>query len=493
MSWLGGAARRGADQVATRWRALTSRRRGRVAVLIGLALVLGVVARVELGRVAAHQQPRTFRDSQIYLEIAAQPGSLDQLFDPKPLLVPAIYRAVGPEPAAIAGTQEELAFWAWAVLGATLLICLGRWRARVLGAAVAVVFLLAPHRVGWADLVLSESINDSLMALIAAAAIGLATAASRLAPGRRRTAACAGLGAALAVLTALWVVARDSNAVTALAAAGAAAVLWKVWRARRAELWAPIVVACVAASAGVALWSSRVPPTMPNGVSYQQGWDPIVTPRAVWPTIDNIFRRVLPDDEARAYFVDHGMPMGPDLMAFAGHRAGDLDGRFLRGPEMEVARHWIARHGTRVYLRWLVRHPIARADELVGHLWDVLAPRDFSAYMPPGWRRADPGHPVRDLIRGLTESEGVVLVLLLLAPALLRRPRAHPLAGVALCAIASGAIGAAAAYYGDAQELIRHTWGAGQQIVLGLALALLAWLGSARRPARTDEPPAGPP
>ena len=485
MSWLDGV-RRGRDQAAARWRAITRRRAGRILVLVGFALGLGLFARIEHDRLAAPQTPRTFKDTGIYFDIAAQPPSFDQLFGPKPLLTPAIFRALDREPVRIASTQEDLAFWAWAVLGVALLVCFEGWPARLLGGTAAVVFLLAPYRVGWCDAILSESINDSLMALAAAAAIGLATAASRLARGRRRTITCAVLAAVLAVLIALWVVARDSNAIVVVTAVAAAAVLWRVWRVRRADLWAPVLALAAAGCAAFALWTTRVQPTMPNGVRFQEGWDPMVTPRAVWPTIDNVFGRVLPDAEARAYFVDHGMPMGPDLMKFARHWAGNQGGSFLRSPELQVARHWIARHGMRVYLRWLSRHPIARADELVGHLWYVLGGPDLHVYMPHGWVRTGDGHPILGLLRGLSQSQTVLLALIVVAPLLLRRPRGHPVTGVALCMIASGAIGAAAAFYGDAYELNRHCYGAGQQIVLGLFLALIAWLDAWPRGGRPD-------
>jgi len=79
--------------------------------------------------------------------------------------------------------------------------------------------------------------------------------------------------------------------------------------------------------------------------------------------------------------------------------------------------------------------------------------------------------------RDLTSLGGFLLVALIASlPALMRAPRAHPLTAVALVLIASGVVGAAVAYYGDLLEFTRHCYGAGQQIVFGLFLSLIAWI-----------------
>lgn len=91
-----------------------------------------------------------------------------------------------------------------------------------------------------------------------------------------------------------------------------------------------------------------------------------------------------------------------------------------------------------------------------------------ATYMPRGWHRG--------VTREVTTSEAVLLALLIAAPWLLRRPRSHPLTGVAFVLVASGVVGAFAAFYGDAIEIARHCYGPGQQIVLGLFLAVVARL-----------------
>jgi hypothetical protein len=96
--------------------------------------------------------------------------------------------------------------------------------------------------------------------------------------------------------------------------------------------------------------------------------------------------------------------------------------------------------------------------------------------MPAGW------NPRGSLVRRLTVNRTVLLVLLFAAPLLLRRPRADAGRGLVLCVIVSGLVGVVASYYGDAAEVSRHCYGAGQQVVLGLFLAPVLWLDRVERP-----------
>ena len=62
----------------------------------------------------------------------------------------------------------------------------------------------------------------------------------------------------------------------------------------------------------------------------------------------------------------------------------------------------------------------------------------------------------------------------------MRAPRAHPSTAIALVLISSGVVGAAVAHYGDLLEFTRHCYGAGQQIVFGLFVSLIAWIDNPR-------------
>jgi hypothetical protein len=438
-------------------------------VMIGVAVVAAIVfARWHWDRLTAPQTAPALFDSQVYREIAARPLGLGQLFYAKPPTVPLLYRATGDDPARIAAVQGELAFAAWTVLTATIALALRRRSARLVAVGVGIAFLCAAPRVGWTGVVLSESLDDTLMALVAACAIGLAIVHRQ--PVRRARGVA--LVVATGVLGVAWLFARDTNAIAAVVAIAAAALIWPVrrwWSSRRSAV---ALAGLTAAAALVLLGSTRV---VPDPLPFQQSWYVPLTARAGYPMIDNVLIRVMHDD--RAWLAERGAPIA--VLAQYADPEARTDKLVQRLRELAAAQDWLADDGNATYVCWLLRHPLDRIGELVHARWTVLA-GPYASTMPLGWIAHDPAHPVVDLLRRLTTTRWILLALLAASPLVLRRPRAYPLAGIALCLIASGVAAAAASYYGDAVELARHCYGAGQQIVLGLFLAALAWLDRVR-------------
>jgi hypothetical protein len=103
-------------------------------------------------------------------------------------------------------------------------------------------------------------------------------------------------------------------------------------------------------------------------------------------------------------------------------------------------------------------------------------------YGPKGWRANGYGGAIMRTFRGLTESAWVVLALMIAVPFAWRRVRGHPLAPVIACVAWTAVLGVFAGYYGDAMEMVRHAWGASQQLLVALALVSIAALD---RPAQT--------
>jgi hypothetical protein len=437
-------------------------------VLLGLGLV--ALAWSVATNQARLQVPLTFPDSIVYLQTANQPFALDHLFYPKPLTIPAIYRLFDSDTASIATFQLQFAIVAWILFGLVLCISLRRTAARVASVVITFAFLLASHRIGFASSILSESINDSLATLALALGLGLALVL-RLAPGRARSGAIWSITALLAITITAWLLARDSNAIVALAGVPIAVVVWRIHRSWRDVPWAVGLAACVVLASAFAVWTTRVAPTPPTNLTLHINFPPSFYARTVFPIANNIFLRILPDPTAREFFVAHGLPQADELAKVSW---GTPDNGLFTDPQLEPARQWIATRGSSVYMRWLLAHPVDRADEMARQLWDVLASDEIRRYMPHGniyvW-----GFPYWT-IRAVTTSELVLLALLLAAPLALRRPRRHLVTAIATVLIGSGVLGAAASYFGDAYEPGRHMWGAGQQIVLGLFLAPLAWL-----------------
>src|SRR5262249_55240523 len=146
-------------------------------------------------------------------------------------------------------------------------------------------------RLGYTNAVLSESINDSLMALGIACAIALTA---------QRYVARRVLVAAFTCVVVLWMFARDTNAVVALCGV-------VILNARRVPIGYRIASIAVAGVAVFVLWSTTVTPP-PTRLTFHGGWQPELTARGAPSTLNTIFDLVLPDPAARAYFEQRGLP-----------------------------------------------------------------------------------------------------------------------------------------------------------------------------------------
>ena len=433
--------------------------RGRARVVAGVLLVAiaMVLAHHVLHQLTRTQAPGMWHDSLTFNDIAAQPLSLAHLFYPKPFVAPFVERLVG-EPPAIARFQIALDFCAWATLAVALVLALRTWRARAIGVIACGAFVLAPVRVGFMTIIASEPIDDALRTFAIALAVAAVAATPR--PMLRNA-----LAVALVVVTAAWIFTRDTNAIIALAAIALCA------RRLRGMRWAIASAAAIGIAAVVSIWSSQVVPRQPLGIQLTEGWAPESTRRGAFALVDDFMIRVMPDPDARKRAIADGMPWSPELEQFVGTGAY---GSFLSEARYAPTRDWIFAHGTTTYVGWLARHPIARINEVVGFASNILTPQDMGPYyMRTGWRGNDYGGALMKTFRTLTESSAIVLALVICVPLAWRRVRAHPLAPAIAVLAWSAVIGVFAAYYGDAMEMVRHAWGASQQLIVALVLAVV--------------------
>jgi hypothetical protein len=429
-------------------------------VAIGVTIAATVIAIVVAFRhLAAPQQPMLFWDSSAYLETAERPFEWVHFYYPKPFAVPLLYRVVGADPWQIADLQEWLAVGAWLALAATLALCFERGRARIAGAAAAVLLLFDPFRIGYCDAILSESINDSLLAIVIATAVALARFGQ--VPRARPP-----LLAAFAVVGAVWILTRDTNALVALVAGASCAIAWRRdLRRRTGEL---AVLGGLAVLAGFTLWSTTVTPPATH-LTFQKDWPEDFGARITYSTMNNVVDRVLPDPDARAFFVERGLPQVDEL------RAQPERYYLFADPRYEPSRRWIESSARGVWFSYLAHHPIQRLVDQVDQFWvfSGVARGEYARYMPSGWKRGG-------WLRKLGSNHVVVLALVAIAAIALWRQRRDALVRLAACAIASGWVGSLAAFYGDSSEVGRHCYGSGQQVMLGLVLAGLVLLDRER-------------
>ena len=314
--------------IAHRWPARTADR----CFAVAAGLFAGAYGWI-VHRAGIHQ----ITDSDLYRRIATEPFGFGVVFENKrPPLYPLIIRLCGGDLRLVVALQMAAYFGAWVLLGWTLYRPLrdAKRPGRAL-CLVACVFTAAlyPEFAGWNHLVMTESLSLSglvaELALIARATLNgdrrsLLLAACLLAAGAllRDTSLylCLGMLLPVAVLTV-------RRAVPPGAAAGAALVL-------------------LAGSLSVQ-WSS-------DHVHH----NPFAA-RWVFPMLNVVGQRILPDPVATADFAAHGMPVGPTLLSMRGRFAheGRIPNQFWIDPELQGFRDWLVADGRSTYAGFLVRHP----------------------------------------------------------------------------------------------------------------------------------------
>jgi hypothetical protein len=405
-------------------------------------------------RLTHSQQPHVFWDSSAYLEEAQQPFRLVQFFYPKPIFVSLVLRVIGTDPGRITTFQAWLSVLAWLCFTAALVANLTTTRARVVALVAGAILALDPFRLGYSAAVLSESINDSELALLSACLVVLCSST-------RRTRWLV----ITSIVATCWMLTRDTNAVTTLVALAVVLLVWRPSPRRHArELIAAGAVALVAV---FVLWSTTVRPG-DTDLTFQRNWPDDFRARVTYSMMNDVMDRVIPDPAASAFFVEHGLPQRDALAALPGDHREPV----IADPAFAPARLWIAEHARHVWLLWLASKPWRRIHDQWSRKWQLLGVADdkHAVYMPKHWVNDGPLTP----LRRLASNHALLGLLLLALPLLIARARRHRWMLVIVPTIAGAWLGSVAAFYGDSSEIGRHCYGSGQQVVIGLVLALLA-------------------
>lgn len=404
----------------------------------------------------ASVEPRRFRDTQGYM-LAAERSLVrpEMWLGFRPFLVPLLYKVLGVDPRKAIVAQWGISVTAWAVLA---MVTAREVRSPLLKPFV-LASLLAFGSAGpialWDGALLSESLALSLTALLVACGLRL---------GARWTFRGALLAAATggALVFTRYVYAYLLFVLAGILAGGS--LLARRHRTR----W--LIVAGMLAVVALA-----------GGFLGQAG------ARWFFSSLNVLAQRLLPHDEARAYFVAHGMPVSPALTRLSGQWAWSEDRAFYTDPALADFRQWWTRHGKATYVRFLLGHP---AYVLAGPTRDleVLVSPELLRYVPDGWtgilggridRLVYPGE-----LRWVLAWLAAVLVLSLVAMAS-RGPEVVWLvpATLVLSSVPFGLM----IWHADALEISRHVLPVGIHVRLGLLL--MFWLATDRLVRQADVTP----
>ncbi len=334
-----------------------------IALHVAVVLVTLFVIRV-VGSGFGAGYPPFFPDSSSFSAVARRgPFSGRFWFDERPIGFPLLFWAVGRSVRFVVLAQIALHVAAFgAVVAVALRTLRSRW-AQLFATVFTVALAVQPRVVLWTTHVLSESLAISTGV---AALAGWWWFAAR--PSTRRAIA------ALAVSFA-FVLTRDSNVVT-FAVTVIPALLVVGWRARSSRLGRTLLAGAAAAV------------VLCGYVTVAQD----VADRNVYPVINNVGLRILPDASMTSWFEARGMPVDDALLAHTGANAFDDGSAMLEDPALAEFRQWASGAGQRWQLVSYVRHAPFWSG-LLGDRLDELLRYDFEAYdvFGVGDRLASPG------------------------------------------------------------------------------------------------------
>lgn len=422
----------------------------------GLLIATFVAVRaVDLGRTEA---VRLVPDSRAFLAAAAAPLDSQALWaGPRAPFAPLVYRLVGDDPQRIAAIQGLTAMAAWVLLAVVAGRAMSTARSRV-GAVLMVLALgAAPWVMAWDHVVMAESLTLSLLAVWAAAGIEAVRRPEAAGP----TVAVAAVGIALALV-------RDGSVVV-IAPVGIVLAALGIRALRRSPR-----IGGGRAVAGLVLLLAVAASTVSAGTGG----------RWLFPYLNVIAQRVLPDPERTEWFAEHGMPVSPALAERAGGWAHSDGAAFYTDPRLETFRRWVIADGRSTLLGYLATHPGWTLAAPFGDLPDAVWP-DIAGYVPEGWsvplapRR--PSLPLRTALAVMVLVGGIGLAArVAVSPHL----RASPVAVVAAIAIAIALPQIVAVWHADALQAVRHLVPSVVMLELGVLLLLVTAID---RPSRGDK------
>jgi hypothetical protein len=381
----------------------------------------------------------------------------------RPPLVPVVLKLVDGDLRLFIAFQCVVAALCWAALVAAVWAVVGGRRGPYVAAGLILAFSLTVPVVMWDQSALSESLAVSLLALTVAAGLQLAARPSR------------GAVINLLVVTAVWLMVRDSPAVVALlggtALVGVLAVRHGRAR-RRGEARPPLRTPVAALAVGALVLGLAATAASSHGQ------------RHVYPLRNVLEVRILPYPERVRWFADHGMPQAEEFVGEGARRPFEEAGRapvvyIADGhPDLGPWFAWLAEDGRATFARWVVTHPWYVLDEPFRTPERTFnnAGGDRSFYASAHQRRV----PLVD--RLLAPRTWVVAGVLLLAVGYaIGRRRVTP-------ALVTGAVTASLAvphgllaWHLDGMETARHVIVPALQFHLGVLLVVIGLLPAAVR------------
>jgi hypothetical protein len=244
----------------------------------------------------------------------------------KPWVTLAIYKLTGYSLEWIEFLQITVSVFAWCLLAWNIALGIRKQWVKVIAFSTILGFSLTEPIQVWNHVALSESFSISILILILANSVSL-THVWR--PYK---------AISLCLLFFLWANTREANVYIALLLAIGLFLFGLRYKSHR-YTWAIVVCILVAAAIQIHLSSLKS------------------IPRWVIPLGNVITQRILPEQEYRNYFEDHGMPLSPEVMSLSGQWIYSNNLAFFDDPRLRGFQKWFYSSGPTTYGKFLIQNP----------------------------------------------------------------------------------------------------------------------------------------
>jgi hypothetical protein len=363
----------------------------------------------------------------------------------KPWGLPLFYKLLPGSTAVAVIAQFAVATGAWLVLALVVASLVRHPVPKALALATVLAFALTPLVAEWDGQLLTESLSNSLTALLVAASLLFIRTPSRL------RLLLVVLAAFAAIMT------RDTNGYLALFVLVPLGVAVAVLGRRRLGI---LLAGATVFVFAFGVWSYNV-----------RRWEP--------PLEDVLMKRVLPVPSALRYFRARGMPVRAGLEDELSINRVPPQKVVDRAPGLVYFKPWFVKRARSTYVRYLLTHPDASLTAPIRQLDFLLAPprgppAGLDGYRPPGYRDVLPYLLIRTLFPQMGWAVlGAIIGALTLVLASWRAGYADRTWLVPALMLISAVPLAVIVYNGDAIGIQRHALVVAITARLGLILLAL--------------------
>lgn len=333
-------------------RALDRRKWSIITGLIAIVMLLLFAAYADLrwaNEAPAFENAKETADTPAYLRVAGEAFLSKEFWaNTRPPMFPLLLKVYTTDKIKVASFQTAFSIFAWGMLALSLAYSL-RGLLRPIAFGLILALSLDRHIAGWDVVMLTESLSISLLALFLAAWLWLLKGWSL------------GKVIVLSLVAFPWAFTRDTNGWILLMITGLILLGILFFKAHKRYLAVAFVFVLI---------------FVLSNFSANKGH------RWVFPFQNVLAQRILPDQQAVAFFADCGMPVTPQLLNLAGGFANSENRAFYTDPALESYRTWQYSKGKSCYMYWLFSRLLTSLREPWTDFARLLTFEDVSSFYP---------------------------------------------------------------------------------------------------------------